>query len=269
MKKNFLLLVLFQMSLTFGNLHAQNIVETTDSAKNFVASKKVVTQKQENLVKLNLAGLIFKNLNLQYEHTLSRKFSLALTVSIMPTRNIPFKNSIISSLDVTDTDVKNTIEKLNISSFSIAPEVRFYVGKKGYGRGLYLAPYVKYTSLKTANMVFTYQNILNVSSTIELSGNFNTIAGGLQVGAQWMLGKHMCIDWWIVGAHYGSGNGAYTGTTNKILGADEQADLKKQLDDVSLPLINKTVTVYANGATVKLNGPWASVRTGLCIGYCF
>jgi hypothetical protein len=118
-------------------------------------------------------------------------------------------------------------------------------------------------------MVFTYQNILNVSSTIELSGNFNTIAGGLQVGAQWMLGKHMCIDWWIVGAHYGSGNGAYTGTTNKILGTDEQADLKKQLDDVSLPLINKTVTVYANGATVKLNGPWASFRTGLCIGYRF
>lgn len=269
MKKNFLLLVLFQVSLIFGALHAQGIIETTDSAKTFSASKKITTQKQENLVKLNLAGLVFKNFNLQYEHTLSRKFSLALAISIMPSRGIPLKNSIISSLDVTDTDVKNTIEKLNISSFSIAPEVRFYVGKKGYGKGLYLAPYVKYTSLKTTNMVFTYQNILNVSSSIELSGNFNTIAGGLQVGAQWMLGKHICVDWWIIGAHYGSGNGNYTGITSKMLGPEEQADLKKQLDDVNLPIISKTVTVSTNGATVQLNGPWASFRTGLCIGYRF
>ena len=250
--------------LLFIKIQAQEISLPKDSI-----GRKTEAKSKINFLKFNITGVALKNYTVQYERAFSRKFSFGLALRFMPNTSIPFKDKIIETIDVTDQDTKNTIKKLKISGFGISPEIRLYLSKKGYGRGFYIAPYCRYANFKIEDMLFTYENILNIKSTISLGGNFTNITGGLQIGTQWMLSKKLCLDWWIIGAHYGSGNGEFTGTSSKTLSPDEQADLRSQLNDIDVPYSNKTVLVNANGATIKLDGPWAGVKAGIAIGWRF
>jgi hypothetical protein len=58
-----------------------------------------------------------------------------------------------------------------LGNTAITPEVRFYVGKKGHGRGFYLAPFYRNATYKGSGLKFAYQNALNVESTISMSGD--------------------------------------------------------------------------------------------------
>ncbi|MBT0550461.1 hypothetical protein [Riemerella anatipestifer] len=99
----------------------------------------------------------------------------------------------------------------------------------------------------------------------------NAHSAGLMIGTQWFLGKKKdwVLDWWIIGAHYGASRGDLQGFTNRTLNEQEQAELKKELSGLDVPLVDYSVTTNANGANVKVNGPWAGVRGGISIGYRF
>jgi hypothetical protein len=155
-----------------------------------------------------------------------------------------------------------------MNNFAITPEVRFYLSKKGYGHGFYLAPFYRFAKYKTSTLSFDYEGA-STSGTINLSGDLTTHTGGLLIGSQWTLGKHVCLDWWIFGPHYGSGSGEFTGTSSQPLTTDEQNDLRQKLEDLDIPLTDKTINVNANGASMKLDGPWAWIRTGLSLGVRF
>lgn len=88
-------------------------------------------------------------------------------------------------------------------------------------------------------------------------------------GAQWFLGRHVCLDWWIMGPHYGSGNGSFSGISSQPLSQEEQNDLRRELENLDIPLTNKTVSVNANGATLILDGPWGGIRAGISLGIKF
>lgn len=176
---------------------------------------------------------------------------------------------IIRSVGDGDPDTKEVIETFKLSNFAITPEIRFYVSRKGYGQGFYIAPFYRYASFKTNNLIFDYENTFNVESSITLSGNLTSNTGGIMFGAQWPLGKHMCLDWWILGPHYGSGTGNFTGVSSQPLTPDEQSNLKQELEDLDIPFTNKTVNVNANGASLKLDGPWAGIRAGILLGFKF
>lgn len=118
-------------------------------------------------------------------------------------------------------------------------------------------------------MLFTFENNSNVKSTISLSGKLTGNTGGLLFGVQKALGKHMCLDWWLFRPHYGSSIGDFSGVSSKPLTTEEQNDLRQQLNDLDIPLTNKTVSVTSNGASLKLDGPWGGIRTGLSIGVKF
>lgn len=224
--------------------------------------------EQVNIVKLNLTAIALKNYSLQYERTLNRKFSVALGIRTMPSTTLPFKNAIVKEVGDDDPDTKNTIETFELSNFSITPEVRVYLSKKGYGRGFYLAPFYRYASYKTSTLNFDYEGA-GTSGTISLSGKLTANTAGLMLGAQWAIGKRLSLDWWILGPHYGSGTGDFTGTSSRTLTAEEQNDLRDQLNDLDIPLTDKTVSVNANGASLKLDGPWAGIRAGILLGFRF
>ena len=224
--------------------------------------------EQVNMVKLNLTGIALKNYSLQYERTLSRKFSVALCVRTMPGTTLPFKNAIVDQVGNDDPDTKNTIETFELSNFAITPEVRLYLSKKGYGRGFYLAPFYRYASFKTSTLNFDYEGT-GTSGTISLSGKLTANTAGLMLGAQWALGKHFSLDWWILGPHYGSGTGDFAGKSSRTLTTEEQTDLRDQLNDLDIPLTDKTVNVNANGASLKLDGPWGGIRAGILLGFRF
>ncbi len=222
-----------------------------------------------NYFKVNLTSLLLKTYSFQYERVLSKRISIAASYRTMPATQIPFKNIILKQIDVTDQETKDAIEKLRLSNIGFTPEIRFYLGKKGYGRGFYLAPFYRYAKFKIQNLQLDYQNNAGQDGIIDLSGNFTSNTGGLLMGAQWALGKSICLDWWILGPHYGQGTGILAGVSSKQLSQSEQDDIRQQLEDIDIPLTEKTINVNANGASLKLDGPWGGIRAGLSLGIRF
>lgn len=256
------LLSALMLIYTTLSLNAQNTPESSDNA----ASDQL---HNRNFIKINLTAIALKNYSVQYERVLNKTISLAVSFRTMPATTIPFKNLILNVVDEDDADTKEVIENFKLSNFAFTPEIRFYLNKKGYGQGFYIAPFYRYANFKTSNLIFDYDTDSGGEGSIKLSGELTANTGGLMFGAQWALGKHMCLDWWILGPHFGSGTGTFSGISSQPLTANEQNDLREELNDIDIPLTKETVNVNANGASLKLDGPWAGIRAGISLGIKF
>ena len=220
------------------------------------------TSEKMNILKTNITAYSFKNLNVSYERAIAKWFSINVSYSKMPDGKLPFQSLL-------PIDARNDFENLEVGNSAFTLETRFYLGE-GYGKGFYIAPYYRNTQFKASNL--TYDLELNTGiEPVNISGKATGNSAGLMIGAQWFLGRNnnWVIDWWIVGAHYGKGKGDFNGVTARMLNTLEQQELKEQLEDLDIPLVNYTVTVNANGAAMKLDGPWAGLRSGLSLGYRF
>ncbi len=267
MKKTKLFVFLFLLFLGIPSLSAQNDIAFSLNSVNHFRVKSN-QNKEMNSLKLNLSPLLFKNFSMQYERVINKKFSAALSFRFMPNSTLPFKN-LISNNYGSDSITEQVIDNFRISNFHFTPEFRIYLGK-GYGQGFYIAPYYRYSSFNTKNITFEYDDESNENDqTIELEGKLNMNSVGLMIGAQWFLGKKLLLDWWIIGGQYGFAKGNYTGTTDRTLTSGEQADLKEVLDMFDIPMVDKKVEVYDDGAKLNLKGPVIGLRMGFCLGYRF
>lgn len=230
---------------------------------------KEMPHSKMNFIKINLTSILLKNYSLQYERVVRKKMSVAVSFRTMPQSGLPFKSTIISAIGDDDPDTKDMIEKLEIGNFAITPEIRFYLSKKGYGDGFYIALFYRYAQYTTNHLQSDYTRDDNSDGTVDLSGKLTTNTGGFMLGLQKMLGKFVVIDYWILGPHFGSGKGDFTGVPDQALSASEQQDLKKSLEDIDIPLTKLKADVSANSAKLNLSGPWAGIRMGLSIGVRF
>lgn len=249
------------------SLSAQNKKAKRDSviAANYADSK--------NLVKLNVPALFLKNISLQYERAVGRKISVGLGVRFAPKSTLPFKSKFKDIAD--DDEVSRQIDNFKTGNFALTPEVRFYLGKKGVFRGFYLAPFARYATY-SGELPYKYEAVdPNTGATLPgerelfMSGRINTISGGLMIGAQWKLSQLVYLDWWILGASAGSSTGNLNGTSATPLSNEEQEGLREALADLNNDFIKTESTVNANGAHVKVDGPWYTVRAGICVGVRF
>src|SRR3954465_13279130 len=84
---------------------------------------------QQNIVKLNVAGLLLTNVSLQYERSLNEKSSVALGLSFLPERSLPGT--------ISKKDDSGHAQDFKLGGFALTPEYRYYF--KGNGpKGLYL-----------------------------------------------------------------------------------------------------------------------------------
>ncbi len=176
---------------------------------------------------------------------------------------IPFENTIKSN--ISDSTTKSQLDNFRVGNFAIMPEIRFYFSRKGAYHGFYIAPFASYAHY-TGSLPYNYTDN-NVDKSFQMSGSINSFTGGLLFGAQWNLGKMVFIDLHFLGPNYGSCNGSISGKGS--LSSDEQSSLKSSLDELDVPLAKTSNTVDANGATLNFSGPWAGIRSGLCIGVKF
>jgi len=254
MKKKLCLLVLLITISTTG-IFAQNDKKEESSAEENTAAK--------NMVKLNLPALALKNITLQYERAVARKVTVAGTFRFMPKGSIPLKSTFISLAD--DPDTERQINNLKVGNIAFMPEVRYYLGKKGAFRGFYLGLFASIASYN-ADVVIEYDDG-GVTEMIPMTGKLTGITGGLMIGAQFKLSKQLYLDWWILGPNYGSSSGKISG--QKVMDASEQQSLRDELNDIDIPLTKFTYTVNGTGATMDFKGPWAGLRSGICLGIRF
>ena len=256
--KNSLLLLLTLVFCSAGTINAQE-------AK--------VEEDGKNLVKWNFGALALKNYSFQYERAIGKKISAAVGVRFAPKSNIPFKSNVEKLID--DEETWNSIKDFKTGNFAITPEVRFYTGK-GVFRGFYVAPFARYAKYN-AEVPFNFEvevtngtNTITREEQINLSGDVTALTGGLLFGAQWKLSKLVYLDWWILGASYGTSKGNISGKSASGFDDDEQEALRDALKDLEdLPLVKVKSEVNAEGAKVDFDGPWANLRAGLSIGFRF
>lgn len=221
-----------------------------------------------NIIKTNVTGFLFKNFQLNYERVISKRFSVSASYGMIPEGNLPF-----TSLLPTDTDTSFKEMKLGGSNMTL--ETRFYLGEKGYGQGFYLAPYYRFSTYKISNfresVDVDFNGVTYDTVNVDFSGKSTAHNAGLLIGAQWFLGasKNFVLDAWFLGAHFGKASGNLDGITDRTLNAMEQQQVQDQLDNLDVPVVKYKATVHANGANIKVDGPWAGVRAGLSLGYRF
>jgi len=235
----------------------------------FINGQKTNAQPEKmNIVKTNVTGYIFRNINLSYERVFNQWFSVNVGFGTMPEGKIPFINSFLNNDD--EEKFKNLEAKLTNFTF----EPRFYIGQ-GYGKGFYIAPYYRYSKVTSNEFDFNYDynapNGMTYPVPLKGFGDTNGNSFGLMIGSQFFLNKaqNLVLDFWIAGGHYGSGKGNFTFTSDFTLTPDMQEQLKKDIENLDIPYVKYTVETDANGARVKVNGPWAGFRSGLSFGYRF
>lgn len=223
--------------------------------------------QEMNLVKTNLFSDLFGNYNLQYERVLSEKFSTSLSVNIMPKKGIPFAGIIDNSI-TTNEAIDMNIRDFKYSSFSFTPDFRIYFGE-GYGKGFYLAPYLRYSQFNVHDFVVKYTNDESEVNNITLSGKHSTVSGGLMCGVQWLVGDYICLDWWILGLHGGSARATITGDPSIDLTQAEQDDLKTEFESVEVLFFDTELDVTADKVTLTSKNVGLGFRTGFSVGVRF
>ncbi|MGX9985580.1 DUF3575 domain-containing protein [Soonwooa purpurea] len=243
------------------SLLASSFISAQQSSDSLIINK--------NTIKTNLTAYAFRNFNLTYERSINKTIAVSATFATMPKGDVPFLNSFVKEEDRED------IGDIQLGNTAFTLETRFYFGKK-YNSGFYLAPYYRYTNMKIDEIrynFYTYDEDTNVETNnpIDLNGKFSAHSFGLMIGVQWLLGKkqNWVLDWWLIGGHYGFAKGDLAGKTKYALTPEEQQDLQDEINDLNIPIVKYEAHINANGGTVKLDGPWAGLRSGLSLGYRF
>lgn len=253
-----LLILLFIWAGSFSQTYTDN---TKFAGENY--------SPRMNFVKTNVTGILLKNYSIQYERVFTKRFSAAISYRNMPEGGLPFRSMILDRMDQDDQEGRDIVNNLMVSNFAITPEIRFYMGKKGYGRGFYIAPFARIAGYEASNFKFNYDDEFGTSQSISLSGEVNAVTFGVMFGAQWSLGKHLVLDWWILGPHAGTGKGDLIGLSTRQLSEFEQNEIRTQLEELDIPMIDKTVTVNSSGATMNTDGLWGGLRAGISFGFKF
>ncbi len=246
----------------------------TLNAQDVPAASETTQQPKMNFVKLNITSVFLKNYAIQYERVLTKRISVGLSFRIMPSSTLPFKSSIINSMDNPDQQAVNAIESLKLDNIAITPEVRFYLGKKGYGRGFYIAPFYRFAKYGADNLEVTFEDNSSgnpVDRTVVMSGNLNTHTGGLLFGVQWALGKYVSLDWWILGPSFGVSSGSLLGISDTVIPEDGKTEIRNTINDIEIPMVEKSVSFSndSKSVMVDLTGPWAGIRSGIVFGFKF
>ncbi len=222
--------------------------------------------EKKNILKTNLTAYAFRNYNLTYERAITKWFSVNVSYGMMPAGKLPFSNLFLKD------EESSEFRDIEVSASQITIEPRFYLGNRGYGRGFYLAPYYRHSEFTLDNAVYEFTPDVSLRDIpIRISGRTTANSFGLMIGCQWFLGKrdNWVLDFWIVGGHYGTANGDFDGVSDYVMTPEEQRELKEYLENQDIPVVEYSVNTNSRGASIKMNGPWAGLRSGLSFGYRF
>lgn len=229
---------------------------------------------QGNILKANLTSLALKDVYVSYERTFLKKFSVNLGFDYLPKRGIPLA-SYFADVNGNPSPVRD----MRISGWRITPEFRFYTSVlKGAPKGFYVAPYFRYGvyDFKLGSYQYNYTDGYdgNKSKTanIDFTGQYKAVGGGIMIGHQWIIAKHLSIDFWIVGIGVSGTNFALRGTTNDMdpryfeEGSTFSEDIKgylKVLNEVSISTGSNYVEAGSNNVFLGVRG------LGFNVGYAF
>jgi len=246
-----------------------------DASKKYSAmprSKKKIKEKiyKDNVVKLNLSGLIIKSVGLQYERKTSRKTSFALGVIYRP-KSSWFLSKFFDTTTLStgySQETKSMLASSKYRSFMVTPEFKYYLGRQA-PHGLYLSAFLRYKSDRT-DFNYHYYEDINPNQQIGLASLKETmIGGGILFGYQLVTSKRLTIDFWFVGPWIGN---RHVNLSSKVNTANISELQQKFIAQDMKPLFGKEHEIYwdKTGIATTFNYFDFSARfVGINIGYSF
>lgn len=233
-----------------------------------VAAQSSADNLRPNYVKLNIFPIALKTISLQYERGLGKHISVSLGLRLQPKGSLPFKNSILNSLESTDTTARDFVSNAQMSNWAITPEFRYYLGKKPQN-GFYIAPFLRIGGNKL-DWNYNYRKDDGTIKPVAFNGTVNSFGGGILFGAQWHLRSNIILDWWIIGPMYSSQKLSLNANADlSDLTTKEREDLQENLEGLELFGQKVEAEVTSKGASASNTFAMPGLRTGFCIGYCF
>lgn len=230
----------------------------------------VQAQFNRTVVKFNLSGAVFQTYMAQYERVLNRFGSITLSGTYSSGAPLPFKQALIDQYGE-NLDGRRAIETTLFTKRIATLEYRFYLA--GHApTGWYVAPFVRYASMDVTND-FSYHSQDGKLHQAHLEASFNAGGAGVLLGYQFLLGKHLGLDLWLLGPFYGTNVKAVFNGTDPYWATLTQADivkLKSDIDNTKVPLYTVQSNLNLPNITATLNGPYYGVRAfGLALAYSF
>ena len=221
-----------------------------------------------NNIKLNLPALALGNFSMQYERGLSSRTSISLGLRLMPNQGLPLKGLIHEYVESDEPMVTDFIEDTRMSNWAITPEFRYYFGKKPL-HGFYVAPFARIAGF-SMSLPYIYTDNDGGRHPIDLSGKISMAGGGLMLGSQWRLGRHVSLDLWILGAGMAHSSISLDGRVDlSELTAEERADAEQDLESTTIGGRSLDAEIRSDGASIRGNFPLPMVRSGLSLGITF
>lgn len=242
----------------------------------FLNAQKIIGGK--NIIKTNLFGNLVGNYNVTYERAFAKKLSFSLGLRYMPKTNMPSALRDVLEKQIDDKNMR--LEQFEMGNFAITPELRLYLSA-GKMKGFYIAPYARYASFDLkVPLSYDFTPIGQTEKAYAtFTGKFTSISGGLLLGTQFQIAKKLVLDFWIIGAHYGSSSGEIIASDfNPSIDPNNTAqttEFKKQVESVNNneygPFKFKgQVSSDYKTAKFTTEGAWAGVRAlGLSLGIRF
>lgn len=223
------------------------------------------------VVKFNLSGVVIQSYTAQYERVLNRFSTITVSGSYTPNSTpLPFKQTLLNYYG-DNQDAKRAIETTLFSKKIGTLEYRFY--PKGHApTGWYIAPFVRYANMAISND-YTYTPSDGILHRAHLDASFNAGGAGVLLGYQFLFGKHVGLDLWLLGPFYGTNvNASFVGVDPlwTTLKPADVVKLKQDIDNTKLPLYSVSSTLNLPTITALLKGPYYGVRAfGLAFAYSF
>jgi hypothetical protein len=213
-----------------------------------------------NVIKFLPFNLEFNSVTFEYDGMVSDKNSISLQVGI-PNHKLFSTNYNINFL----SNVKNA----DLGTMTIKFAYRHYAdNQKLVPAGFYIEPYLKYQNIKgNGTYLGSDQHSQSYIGMTDLK--VNTYNVGFQLGAQFLLGRTIALDFYFFGLEAGLASGDMNVLSQDA--AKIASDIHRKIADLPSFIRNKlTVTESQYKVNVNANNllyPW--FRAGISIGIAF
>ena len=168
---------------------------------------------------------------------------------------------------------------MRMSGWGITPELRLYTSSdKKSPKGFYISPYIRYNqySFIKNNYEYKYSDIYDENnskiSNMNFHGKSTFVGGGIMIGHQWIIGKNLSIDFWILGLGISSGKFELKATSDNMDSRyfEKGTSFSKEVSDYMKALNTVEISNGKNYVIANSNRTLPGIRgLGLNIGLAF
>jgi hypothetical protein len=212
----------------------------------------------KNVIKFLPCNLDFNTVSIEYEGMVNARNSVTLEFGL------PDEQSINGVYGIPFSHVKYA----ELGTMNIKAAYRHYTGSQMLPRGFYIEPYLKYQNLWGDGFyIGTDEQNNHYVSRAHLT--LETLNAGFQIGAQFLIGKTLAIDFYFFGLEAGLASGDMWAISTDA--PKFAQDIKKTISDLPSFMRNQiTVTDFRNRVHVNANNvPYPWFRAGISIGLAF